>query len=308
MQERRKRKKKASKIIFILLVILTLTLSLILVLKLSHPFSENKTEASVTKISKSKKESETTTSDQISSESPDSADLPIDWIKQETPINIPILMYHAIHEMAPEEISNANLIVDPTTFESHIQKLSEEGYYFLTPEEAYQVLSENALPNGNNKVIWLTFDDSLWDFYDHAFPILKKYQAKATNNVITGSVNNPGSLTLDQMIEMKEASMSFQGHTVNHPDLEMSDLNSQNNELEISKEYLDSELNQETIAVAYPAGRYSNDTLQITQSLNYKLGVTTNEGLASAVDGLLSLNRVRILPSTTAESLLNQIQ
>ena len=59
---------------------------------------------------------------------------------------------------------------------------------------------------------------------------------------------------------------------------------------------------------AYPAGRYSNDTLQITQSLNYKLGVTTNEGLASAADGLLSLNRVRILPTTTAESLLNQIQ
>lgn len=36
----------------------------------------------------------------------------------------PILMYHAIHVMAAEEASNANLIVDPTTFESHIQRLS----------------------------------------------------------------------------------------------------------------------------------------------------------------------------------------
>ncbi|MFR2079262.1 MAG: hypothetical protein ACLS3V_07375 [Streptococcus sp.] len=39
----------------------------------------------------------------------------------------------------------------------------------------------------------------------------------------------------------------------------------------------------------------------------YKLGLTTNEGLASAKDGLLSLNRVRILPTTTAKGLLSEI-
>lgn len=231
----------------------------------------------------------------------------VDWVKQDTAIHFPILMYHAIHVMAPEESANANLIVDPTTFESHIQRLSNEGYYFLTPEEVHKVLTENVLPNGNQKIIWLTFDDSLWDFYDNAYPILQKYQAKATNNVITSTVGSQANLSLDEMLEMKNNGMSFQDHTVTHPDLSATDSSTQTTEMKDSKQYLDDSLNQDTIAIAYPAGRYSDTTLQIAENLDYKLGVTTNEGLASADNGLLSLDRIRILPTTTADSIMATI-
>ncbi|MGF0125851.1 polysaccharide deacetylase family protein [Streptococcus alactolyticus] len=231
----------------------------------------------------------------------------VDWVKQDTAIHFPILMYHAIHVMAPEESANANLIVDPTTFESHIQRLSNEGYYFLTPEEVHKVLTENVLPNGNQKIIWLTFDDSLWDFYDNAYPILQKYQVKATNNVITSTVGSQANLSLDEMLEMKNNGMSFQDHTVTHSDLSATDSSTQTTEMKDSKQYLDDSLNQDTIAIAYPAGRYSDTTLQIAENLDYKLGVTTNEGLASADNGLLSLNRIRILPTTTADSIMATI-
>ncbi len=231
----------------------------------------------------------------------------VDWVKQDTAIHFPILMYHAIHVMAPEESANANLIVDPTTFESHIQRLSNEGYYFLTPEEVHKVLTENVLPNGNQKIIWLTFDDSLWDFYDNAYPILQKYQVKATNNVITSTVGSQANLSLNEMLEMKNNGMSFQDHTVTHPDLSATDSSTQTTEMKDSKQYLDDSLNQDTIAIAYPAGRYSDTTLQIAENLDYKLGVTTNEGLASADNGLLSLNRIRILPTTTADSIMATI-
>ena len=231
----------------------------------------------------------------------------VDWVKQDTAIHFPILMYHAIHVMAPEESANANLIVDPTTFESHIQRLSNEGYYFLTPEEVHKVLTENVLPNGNQKIIWLTFDDSLWDFYDNAYPILQKYQVKATNNVITSTVGSQANLSLDEMLEMKNNGMSFQDHTVTHPDLSATDSSTQTTEMKDSKQYLDDSLNQDTIAIAYPAGRYSDTTLQIAENLDYKLGVTTTEGLASADNGLLSLNRIRILPTTTADSIMATI-
>lgn len=231
----------------------------------------------------------------------------VDWVKQDTAIHFPILMYHAIHVMAPEESANANLIVDPTTFESHIQRLSNEGYYFLTPEEVHKVLTENVLPNGNQKIIWLTFDDSLWDFYDNAYPILQKYQVKATNNVITSTVGSQTNLSLDEMFEMKNNGMSFQDHTVTHPDLSATDSSTQTTEMKDSKQYLDDSLNQDTIAIAYPAGRYSDTTLQIAENLDYKLGVSTNEGLASADNGLLSLNRIRILPTTTADSIMATI-
>ncbi|QPO25703.1 polysaccharide deacetylase family protein [Streptococcus suis] len=251
---------------------------------------------------------ETTTSSSVMTSESSEVQTEIIWEQQTEPIKLPILMYHAIHVMAPEEEANANLIVDPTTFESHLKALQDAGYYTLSPEEAYKVFTENVLPAGK-KVVWLTFDDSLWDFYSYAYPLLKQYQMKTTNNVITGftEYGQAGHLTLEQIKEMQTAGLSFQGHTVNHPDLEYSSIEDQTNELTSSKAYLDSQLNQETIAIAYPGGRYSADTVALTEQAGYKLGVTTNNGLASASDGLLTLNRVRILPTTTAEGLLSEI-
>ncbi|KXT76564.1 polysaccharide deacetylase family protein [Streptococcus sp. DD12] len=232
----------------------------------------------------------------------------VNWVKQDSEVKLPILMYHAVHVMAAEEAANANLIVDPTTFDSHIKALKDAGYYFLSPEEAYKVLTENVLPNNNAKIVWLTFDDGNLDFYTVAYPILKNYQAKATNNVITNYVENgnAANITVAQMLEMKENGMSFQSHTANHPDLSATETSQLATEFSQSKEFLNSQLNQDTIALAYPSGRY-NDTVTSIASQYYKLAVTTDEGVATASDGLMSLKRVRILPNTTADGLLNQI-
>ena len=228
------------------------------------------------------------------------------WKTYDEPVQIPILMYHAVHVMDPSEASNANLIVDPDLFEAQIKALSKAGYYFLTPEEAYKAFTENALPA--KKVVWLTFDDGNEDFYTIAYPILKKYKAKATNNVITGFVKkgNAGNLTVKQMKEMMVHGMSFQSHTVNHPDLSATDKATQKVELTDSIDFLENKLNTKVNTIAYPSGRYNQTTLDLAKK-TYKLGLTTNEGLASAKDGLLSLNRVRILPTTTAKGLLSEI-
>ena len=228
------------------------------------------------------------------------------WKTYDEPVQIPILMYHAVHVMDPSEASNANLIVDPDLFEAQIKTLAKAGYYFLTPEEAYKAFTENALPA--KKVVWLTFDDGNEDFYTIAYPILKKYKAKATNNVITGFVKkgNAGNLTVKQMKEMMTHGMSFQSHTVNHPDLSTTDKATQKVELTDSIDFLENKLNTKVNTIAYPSGRYNQTTLDLAKK-TYKLGLTTNEGLASAKDGLLSLNRVRILPTTTAKGLLSEI-
>ncbi|HEM3540867.1 polysaccharide deacetylase family protein [Streptococcus suis] len=283
-----------------LLVVTLLSIFLIFLIFLKQP-SKQQSDSKASTV-------ETTASSSVMTSESSEVKTEIIWEQQTEPIKLPILMYHAIHVMAPEEEANANLIVDPTTFESHLKALQDAGYYTLSPEEAYKVLTENVLPAGK-KVVWLTFDDSLWDFYSYAYPLLKQYQMKATNNVITGftEYGQAGHLTLDQIKEMQTAGLSFQGHTVNHPDLEYSSIEDQTNELTSSKAYLDSQLNQETIAIAYPGGRYSADTVALTEQAGYKLGVTTNNGLASASDGLLTLNRVRILPTTTAEGLLSEI-
>ena len=228
------------------------------------------------------------------------------WKTYDEPVQIPILMYHAVHVMDPSEASNANLIVAPDNFEAQIKAMVDAGYYFLTPEEAYKAFTENALPA--KKVVWLTFDDGNEDFYTIAYPILKKYKAKATNNIITGFVKkgNAGNLTVKQMKEMMAHGMSFQSHTVNHPDLSATDKATQKVELTDSIDFLENKLNTKVNTIAYPSGRYNQTTLDLAKKTS-KLGLTTNEGLASSKDGLLSLNRVRILPTTTAKGLLSEI-
>lgn len=231
------------------------------------------------------------------------------WVKQEQPVKIPILMYHAVHTMAPSEESNANLIVAPETFESHLKALKEAGYYTLTPEEAYRALTKNELPEGG-KVVWLTFDDGVADFYTIVYPLLKKYQMTATNNIITSfsEKEKPSVLTFDQIKEMKAQGLTFESHTVSHPDLAQSDTATQKAELANSKKVLDKKLNQTTTTIVYPAGRYSDVTMDLAKTNGYKMGLTTNNGLASLDDGLYSLNRLRILPTTTAENLLAEMQ
>ena len=57
------------------------------------------------------------------------------WKTYDDPVQIPILMYHAVHVMDPSEASNANLIVAPDNFEAQIKAMVDAGYYFLTPKK-----------------------------------------------------------------------------------------------------------------------------------------------------------------------------
>ena len=284
-QAQKSTKPKRKKMNLLLLVINLVLLGILTVFMLNRP-NQSKTNQKQTQTSQSKGTA--------------------NWKTYDDPVQIPILMYHAVHVMDPSEASNANLIVAPDNFEAQIKAMVDAGYYFLTPEEAYKALTENALPA--KKVVWLTFDDGNEDFYTIAYPILKKYKAKATNNVITGFVKkgNAGNLTVKQMKEMMAHGMSFQSHTVNHPDLSATDKATQKAELTDSIDFLEDQLNTKVNTIAYPSGRYNQTTSDLAKK-TYKLGLTTNEGLASAKDGLLSLNRVRILPTTTSKGLLSEI-
>ncbi|MGZ7236578.1 polysaccharide deacetylase family protein, partial [Streptococcus pyogenes] len=79
--------------------------------------------------------------------------------------------------------------------------------------------------------------------------------------------------------------ISLQGHTVTHPALGNTDPTVQNSELADSKTYLDSNLGQDTISFAYPSGSYTDETIAIAERNNFKMALTTNEGLASAANG-----------------------
>ena len=123
------------------------------------------------------------------------------WKTYDDPVQIPILMYHAVHVMDPSEASNANLIVDPDLFEAQIKALSKAGYYFLTPEEAYKAFTENALPT--KKVVWLTFDDgpnatTTNDVIDK----LEKYDIVASFFLIGNNINDESAKAVKRAYDL----------------------------------------------------------------------------------------------------------
>ena len=73
--------------------------------------------------------------------------------------------------MAESEAANANLIVDPETFESQLKALKKR----VTTPDTCGSLSDprkNEVPKGK-KYVWLTFDDGVEDFYTIVYPLLR---------------------------------------------------------------------------------------------------------------------------------------
>ena len=97
--------------------------------------------------------------------------------------NVPVLMYHHLNETGSDTTD-----ITPELFEAQIAALSEAGYTAVLPDdlEAY-VRQGKALPD---KPILITFDDGYLSNYELAFPILQKYNMKATIFVIGATLGD----------------------------------------------------------------------------------------------------------------------
>lgn len=102
-------------------------------------------------------------------------------------VKIPILLYHDFVTTVPDnDPDNFNYINTPQSFEENIKALLEDGYTFISMEElndAYNGKIE--LPT---KPILINMDDGYYSNYEYVYPILKKYQVKASIFIVTYKV------------------------------------------------------------------------------------------------------------------------
>ena len=116
---------------------------------------------------------------------------------------VPILMYHAVSD---DCWGIRELFVSPQSMEEQLQFLTENGYTTIWFED---------LPNiaQYKKPIILTFDDGYDDNYTELFPLLKKYNAKATIFVIADRMDMEHKMTVEQAKEMSDSGLvSIQSH------------------------------------------------------------------------------------------------
>lgn len=211
--------------------------------------------------------------------------------------NVPVLMYHAVSDNC---WGTTELFVSPSTLDEQIALLLENGYTLITFED-FDHLDEIEKP------VMLTFDDGYDDNYTELFPILQKYQVKATIFMITNDIGKNHKLTAEQITEMSDSGLvSIQSHTMSHEYLSYMNEEQLHTELSQSKLVLARLTGRESFVLCYPTGMYSNLSLQVTKEY-YEFGLLMSSGLYTTGGDPYLIRRYYVPRGLSASSLLSRL-
>ncbi len=220
---------------------------------------------------------------------------------------IPILMYHYVeHVKDSGDKIRISLNTLPEVLDQQIKTLVDNNYNFITASDLADILDGiKPLPN---KPVMLTFDDGYRDFYTDAFPILKKYNVKAVNYVISGFINKPNNLTDEQLQEIaKSGLVEIGAHSVDHLALAGISQEKQAFEIAQSKVQLEQKLEKPVTAFAYPYGSFDISAIQIAKQSGFRSAVSTIDG--KIINNSVRFFAYRIRPGlNTGQSLLKLLQ
>ena len=216
---------------------------------------------------------------------------------------IPILLYHHVSD---EKTDLPELTASSKEFDYQMKKLKDNGFSTITIEDLIKYMSNKfvILPE---KPIVITFDDGYEDNYTYAFPILKKYNFKATVFMVGVNIDANNRLSKKQMQEMAAYGIDFGSHSITHSSLTSLDEKELHKEIKKSKKQIEQVINKEVVIFSYPYGNYDLNVLEKTQ-FNYKGAVTVLPGPAkSNYDNIFLLRRIPIFYDTDFEKLFELI-
>ncbi|HPC35698.1 MAG TPA: polysaccharide deacetylase family protein [Candidatus Marinimicrobia bacterium] len=198
----------------------------------------------------------------------------------------------AYHRILPDDLAllRQPLAVSTTQFERQMLYLIDKGWQSMTLSEYFEIY--DLKQKKPDRIFVITFDDGYRDNYYYAFPILKKYNLKATIFVVTGLLTVPKtlqfdsavndnvtemdySITLEQMREMANYGIEFGSHTITHPRLDTIGLVEAEKEIDQSKRTLEQYLNQQVKTFCYPYGALNDDVIALVSKSGYQCAVVT---------------------------------
>ena len=187
-----------------------------------------------------------------------------------------ILLYHSIGAG-----KDTTIHISAHKFEQHIKYLKDKGYKFYTVSEIVaQQLDKSKIIDKSAKKVVITIDDGYANNYHDAFPILKKYGAKATI-YIAPEMPKIAKLSNKQIKEMAESGLvEFGAHTMSHVRLTETDDKLAYEEILASKKYLEELLQTPCKTFAYPYGYYNEKHAQICRKIGFESAVTTEEKIS----------------------------
>lgn len=217
------------------------------------------------------------------------------WLFNREKGGVPILTYHQVNDIDQNE---RTLTVEQ--FDAQMKYLAEGGYNVITPDELLNAWEGNGTLPPNPVVI--TFDDAHIDMYQNVFPILQKYNLRATFFLVTDFVNlYPNYITWDQAREMQASGLAdIESHTLNHKNLtEITSRDKLWDQLYGSKQAIEWYLKKPANFIAYPDGLYTVEAENLSKEVGYRAAFVMDYGLAHKEPQRYVLDRIPILGSNS---------
>lgn len=217
-----------------------------------------------------------------------------------------VLMYHMVREHIEGAKFN-KLRVKPAEFEKQVAWMKAENFHFVTMYELQQNWDRHP-----EKTVAITFDDGYLDNLENAYPILEKYQAKATIYVVVDrhdrdwstykkAHHNSGELAREAKLNDEQVKalansdlVEIGSHTMTHANLAKLDDVACLAELTQSKQALETVTQQSVTSFAYPFGIYCQRDVDMAKQAGYSNAVTTNEGIDLEQPDFMQLQRIKI--------------
>lgn len=279
-----KKSKKPSKnlLLFTILVILLIILSKANQIK--FPFTSNPTQASP---------SASINQGLLVSPKPTHQALPIPQNYGKS-VSVPILYYHYIGlNPNPADKARDALSVAPDKFDEQLAYLTKAGYSTIDLDTLYAGLNGHiSLPA---KPIILSFDDGYIDFYINAYPILRRYNFRSVAFIPTGLIGTGYYLSWDQIKEMNSSGLvSFEAHSINHPNLVSLSDSDLNLEISQSKKDLSAQIGKPVNFFAYPYGASDERVWQAVKNAGFIGAVGTWVGRIESEGNIVDMPRMKV--------------
>jgi peptidoglycan/xylan/chitin deacetylase (PgdA/CDA1 family) len=169
-----------------------------------------------------------------------------------TKLLVPIFMYHHVSNLQVRNYLDYGLTVTTTNFNYQLDWLQQQGYHSITQTELFDALYYGKVLPTHPMI--LSFDDGYEDIYTNALPALLTHHYRGVFYIITGLIGG-NYMTWSQVRKLAEDGMQVSSHTIHHVNIgRPPSWTTTQDELLVSKETLEAQLNQPVQFFSYPTG------------------------------------------------------
>jgi peptidoglycan/xylan/chitin deacetylase (PgdA/CDA1 family) len=207
-----------------------------------------------------------------------------------------ILFYHRVAD-EPDPLA-----VSPARFAAQMEALAADGRRVVDVIAAADMLARGERADG---VVALSFDDGYRDVAEHALPQLERLGFRATVFVATGVLDGtatftwyrqpPPVLSWREVVDLdRDSALSFEAHTISHPNLRVLDDAAAEHEIAGSRGALEDRLGRPVRGFCYPAGLYGARERALVARAGYEAATTCEPGANAPGCDLLTLRRIPV--------------